>query len=299
MRQDVQRALNRFGPEGGRDQRGGGGVSNSRLKATLNEAPDASDGPCVRLVFPPVDEGDEASRVQAALRSDPPVARAGLQPRFLEAEPSRGSPAGVGAEEQAHEVPGRLADPLEVVPGEAEVQPADVQAGFLRALVQEGGGAAQQHVGHHAETPQVRGQRHGISQDQLWGGELGAAQERVDVVGAVQLHGVTEVCDFDCRLAAGAVGDQQVLRLQGERRQTKSTINACRPKTTNRPEGAGVPGPRGNYSEPQRTHCQENIIAGADGVWSSWNSPENWRIVIQIRTQSALKPDLWPKLDGK
>lgn len=182
-------------------------------------------------MFPPVDEGDEARRVQAALRPGPPVSLAGLQPRFLEAEPSRRPPAGVGAEEQADEVPGPLADPLEVIPGEAEVQPADVQAGLLRAVVQEGGGAAQQHVGHHAKTPQVRGQRHGLSQDQLWGGELRATKQRVDVVGAVELHSVTEVREFDRGLAAGAVGDQQVLRLQPEQRQTEGptvTVFWCR-----------------------------------------------------------------------
>lgn len=199
----------------------GGTRSNPRLKPALNEAPDPSDGPRVRLMLPPVDEGDEARRVQAALRPGPPVPLAGLQPRLLEAEPGRRSLAGVEAEQQADEVPGPLADPLEVIPGEAEVQPADVQAGLLRALVQEGGGAAQQHVGHHAQAPQVGGQRHGLSQDQLWGGELRAAQQGVDVVGAVELHGVSEVCEFDRRLATGAVADQQVLRLQGQQRQTE------------------------------------------------------------------------------
>lgn len=186
------------------------------LKATLDEAPDASDGPGVRLVLPPVYEGDQARGVQAALGSGRAVGRAGLQPRLLEAQPGRGPPARVGPQEQADEIAGRLADALEVVPGEAEVQPADVQAGLLGALVEEGGGAAQQHVGHHAQAPQVGGQRDGLPEDQLGRGELGAAQQRVDVREAAELDGVAEVREFDRRLAAGVVGDQQVLRLREE-----------------------------------------------------------------------------------
>ncbi|TNN54899.1 Growth factor receptor-bound protein 10 [Liparis tanakae] len=182
------------------------------LEATLDEAPDSAHGPGVGLVLPPVDEGDEAGGVQAALGAA--VRGVGLQPRLLEAEPGGGPPARVGPQQQADEVPGPLADALEVIPGEAEVQPADVQARLLGALVQEGGGAAQQHVGHHAQAPQVRGQRHGLLEDQLRRGELGAAQQRVDVVEAVELRRVAEVRQFDRRLAAGAVGHQQVLRLE-------------------------------------------------------------------------------------
>lgn len=185
--------------------------SNPRLKATVNEAPDPSDGPGIGLMFSPVNERNEAGGVQAALC--PAVALASLQPRLLEAEAGRGPSARVGLQKQADEVPGRLADALEVIPGEAEVQPADVQASLLCALVKKGGGAAQQHVGDHAQTPQVRGQRHGLSEDQLWGGELRAAQQRVNIVGTVELHGITEVCELDYWLAAGGVGHQQVLRL--------------------------------------------------------------------------------------
>lgn len=87
----------------------------------MDEAPDSSDGPSVSLMFPPVYEGDEAGGVQAALRSGPAVRRPGLQPRLLEAEPGWRPPAWVGPQEQADEVPGRLADALEVIPGEAEV----------------------------------------------------------------------------------------------------------------------------------------------------------------------------------
>lgn len=183
------------------------------LKATLDEAPDSSDGPRISLMFPPVYEGDEAGRVQTAFCSSPAISRASLQPRLLEAEPCWRPLAWVGPQKQADEVPGRLADTLEVIPGEAEVQPADVQAGLLCAFVKEGRGATQQHVRHHAQAPQVRGQRHRVSKDQLWGSKLRAAQQRVAVVGTVELDGIAEVCEFDHALAAGAVGDQQVLRL--------------------------------------------------------------------------------------
>ena len=176
-------------------------------------------------MFPPVYEGDEAGGVQAALGSGAAVIWRSLQPWLLETEPSRGPPARVGPQEQADEVPGGLADALEVIPGEAEIQPADVQAGLLGALIEEGGGAAQQHVGHHAQAPQVRGQRHRLSKDQLWGGKLGAAQQRVTVVGTIELNSITKVCEFDRRLAAGAVGHQQVLRLGNE--ITELTLVLC------------------------------------------------------------------------
>lgn len=51
---------------------------HSGLKATLDEAPDSSDGPGVSLMFPPVYEGDEAGSVQAALCSGATVSRTGL-----------------------------------------------------------------------------------------------------------------------------------------------------------------------------------------------------------------------------
>lgn len=164
-----------------------------RLKATLDDAPDSTDGTSVCLMLPSVDEGDEAGGVQTALRSSSVIGRSGLQPRLLEAESGRGPLARVGSQEQADEVPGSLADTLEVIPGEAEVQPADVQAGLLCAFIEEGGGTAQQHVCHHAQAPHVRGQRHRLSQDQLGGGKLWAAQQRVSVVGSVELDRVSEV----------------------------------------------------------------------------------------------------------
>lgn len=144
-------------------------------------------------MLPSVYEGDEAGGVQTALCSGLAIGRSGLQPRLLEAESGRRPLGRVGSQEQTDEVPGCLAHTLEVIPGEAEVQPADVQAGLLRAFVEEGGGAAQQHVRHHAQAPHVRGQRHRLSQDQLWGGELWAAQQRVSVVGTVELDRVPEV----------------------------------------------------------------------------------------------------------
>lgn len=94
---------------------------NSGLKATLDEAPDSSDGPGVSLMFPSVYEGDEAGGVQAALCSGPAVSWTGRQPRLLEADPGWRPPAWVCPQEQADEVPGRLADALEVILGEAEV----------------------------------------------------------------------------------------------------------------------------------------------------------------------------------
>lgn len=129
-----------------------------QLKATLDDAPDSTDGASICLMLPSIYKGDEAGGVQAALRSSLAIGRSGLQPRLLEAECGRRPLAGVGPQEQTDEVPGRLAHTLEVIPGEAEVQPADVQAGLLRAFVEEGRGAAQQHVRHHAQAPHVRGQ---------------------------------------------------------------------------------------------------------------------------------------------
>ena len=144
-------------------------------------------------MLPAVYEGDEAGGVQTALRSSWVIGRSGLQPRLLEAERGRRPLARVASQEQADEVAGSLADALEVIPGEAEVQPADVQAGLLGAFIEEGGGAAQQHVGHHAQAPHVRGQRHRLPQDQLGGGKLRAAQQRVSVVGSAELDRIPKV----------------------------------------------------------------------------------------------------------
>lgn len=44
-------------------------LADSGLEATLDEAPDSSDGPSISLMFPPVYEGDESGGVQTALRS--------------------------------------------------------------------------------------------------------------------------------------------------------------------------------------------------------------------------------------
>lgn len=109
-------------------------------------------------MFPPIYEGDEAGGVQAALCSSSAISRSGLQPRLLEAEPGRRPLAWVCPQEQADEVPGWLADTLKVIPGEAEVQPADVQTGFLCTFIEKWRGATQQHVRHHTQAPQVRGQ---------------------------------------------------------------------------------------------------------------------------------------------
>ncbi|KAA8586158.1 hypothetical protein FQN60_007727 [Etheostoma spectabile] len=161
-------------------------TDSSLTKATLDEASDSSDGSGVCLMFPPVYKGDEAGGVQTALCSGMAVSQTGLQPRLLEAEPGWRPPAWVCPQKQADDVPGRLADALE-----------------------KGGGATQQHIGHHAYAPQVRAQRHRLSKDQLWGGKLRAAQQRVNVVGTVELDSITKVCEFDHWLAAGAVGHQQ------------------------------------------------------------------------------------------
>lgn len=107
--------------------------ADSRLQAALDEAPHAPDGPSVSLMFPPVDEGDEAGRVQETLGSG-----ARLQPWFLEAEAGCGPLARVGPQQQADKVLGGPADTLEIVPGKAEVQSADVLAGLLGTFVQEG-----------------------------------------------------------------------------------------------------------------------------------------------------------------
>lgn len=73
----------------------------------------------------------------------------GLEPGLVQAGRGAGPPLRLALQQQAHEVAGGLAHALEVVLREAEVQAADVQARLLQALVQEGGRAAQHHVGHH------------------------------------------------------------------------------------------------------------------------------------------------------
>lgn len=184
--------------------------SDSGLQAALDEAPHTSNGPCISLMFPPVNEGDEAGRVQEAFITP----RAWLQPCFLQAEPSWRSLGWVGPQQQADKVLCGLADTLEVVPGEAEVQAADVLASLLSTLIQEGGGATQKHICHHAQAPQIRSEGHWFTQDQFWGCEFRTAQQRMAGVAAVELHGVTKVCQLHYGWATGgAVEHQEVLGL--------------------------------------------------------------------------------------
>lgn len=129
----------------------------------MEEGLNGPNGPDVVLVFPPLDEGDEPGGVQMCavvtrrrrlrvIHVAVPAAdyASGLEPRVLQAEPSRGPSLQLALEQQADKVLGFCAHTLEVVLGETEVQPTDVQTRLLEAFVQEGRSAAEENVGHHA-----------------------------------------------------------------------------------------------------------------------------------------------------
>lgn len=115
------------------------------------EGLDATDGPNVVLVLAPVDEGDEPGRVNALCAAIVPR----LQPGVLQANGGRGPLGWAALQERAGEVLGCTADAPEVVLREAEVQPADVEAGLLQAFVQERRGSAKNDVADDPEAPDV------------------------------------------------------------------------------------------------------------------------------------------------
>lgn len=166
-------------------------------QATMQECLETGHGSQVVLMFPPLYKRDESGSVEASCSRG----CVGLQPLLLvQANLRRGTSARLALEQDAYQVQRCRTHAAEVVLREAEVQAADVEAGLLDTLVQERGRTAEHHVRQHAQTPEVRRQSHGLTQHQLWGGELWAAQQRVDVRGVGEMCSITEVRQFDQRL---------------------------------------------------------------------------------------------------
>lgn len=133
-------------------------------QAALKEGLNGPNGPNIILVFASLDEGNEPGRVQMCcvmiLRRRLRVIEGGmcsfsvyhtsrLEPGLLQAGRRGGPSFWLTLKQQADKVPGSWAHTLEVVLREAEVQATDVQTCLLQTLVQEGRGAAEQHIGHH------------------------------------------------------------------------------------------------------------------------------------------------------
>lgn len=101
-----------------------------------NIALDVGDRPHVVLVLAALYEARQAGGVQGDLGV---AAIVGLQPWMLQAGGRRGPPPKVFLEDHVDEISGSIAHSTEVLVGEAEVHPADVDARLLFALIQEGG----------------------------------------------------------------------------------------------------------------------------------------------------------------
>lgn len=134
-------------------------------------------------------------------------------PGVLQARGRAGPFPGVLVQRGHDEVFGGLADPAEVLLRKAEVQPADVDAGLLQTLVQKRGHAAEHDVGQHPCAPNVRGQGDRGTLDELRGGELGVAQEEMDVAVAGDLYSITQICELHTGHRHVEV-HQQVFRLR-------------------------------------------------------------------------------------
>lgn len=143
-------------------------ASDVAEQAAVEEGRDRVHGPCVVLVFPPLDEGNESGRVQVRRLMVRRCARVlrpsesrgdrapGLEPRLLQARQRSGPSLRLALEQQADEILGARAHALEVVLREAEVQAADVQTGLLQALIQERRSATEDDVCHHSCKPAKR-----------------------------------------------------------------------------------------------------------------------------------------------
>lgn len=136
-------------------------------------------------LFASVDKRGESDGVQWCFGV---ISTMSADPRVLQARGGARPLSGVLVERGHDEVFGGLADAAEVLLGEAEVQPADVDAGLLQTLVQERGDAAEQDVGQHPYAPHICRQGHRGALDELWSGKLRVPQEEMHVAVTRNLH---------------------------------------------------------------------------------------------------------------
>lgn len=182
--------------------------------AAAHQPLDIGDGPGIVQLPSAIDECGQPRRVQGRLGVLPTMCAPATHPRVLQTESSARPLPGILLQHRGHKIPSRLAHIMEVLVRKAEVQAADVDAGFLRGFVQKRGDATEHHVSQHADAPHVCRNRHRRPPDELRSSKLWVSKQEVDIasVGG-QLDGVAEVDELNARGGRVEV-DHDVLRLQ-------------------------------------------------------------------------------------
>lgn len=182
--------------------------------AAAHQPLDIGDGPGIVQLPSAIDECGQPGRVQGRLGVLPTMRAPATHPRVLQTESSARPLPGILLQHRGHKIPSRLAHIMEVLVRKAEVQAADVDAGFLRGFVQKRGDATEHHVSQHADAPHVCRNRHRRPPDELRSSKLWVSKQEVDIasVGG-QLDGVAEVDELNARGGRVEV-DHDVLRLQ-------------------------------------------------------------------------------------
>lgn len=184
--------------------------------AAAHQPFNVGDGPHVVQLSSPVDERGQSRGVQGRLGVLSAVGPAAAHPRVLQTGRSARPLPGVLLQHGRHKVPSSLAHIAEVLVWEAEVQSADVDTRLLRGFVQEGGDAAEHHVGQHAHAPHVRGYWDRRPSDELGRSELWVSQQEVDVAAVSrQLDCVAQVDELNAQSGRVEV-HHDVLRLPRE-----------------------------------------------------------------------------------
>ena len=175
---------------------------------------DVGDRPNIVELLPAVYKCGQARRVQGLLGVLSTVRAPTAHPGVLQTGCGTWPLPGVLLQQRGHKIPRRLAHVIEVFVREAEVQAADVDAGFLWRFVQKRGNSTEHHVSKHAHAPHVRRHRHRRPTDELRCGKLRVSQQEVDVAAVNrQLHRVAEVDELDAG-RRGVKVHHDVLRLQ-------------------------------------------------------------------------------------
>lgn len=175
---------------------------------------DVGDGTGVVQLSSAVNEHGQAGRVQGCLGVFPSVCTPATHPRVLQTGGGARPLPGILLQQRGHKIPRRLAHITEVFIREAEVQAADVDAGFLWGFIQKRGNAAEHDISQHADTPQVCCDGDRCPADELGCSKLWVTEQEVDITAVGrQLNGIPQVDEFDARSRRVEV-DHDVLRLQ-------------------------------------------------------------------------------------
>lgn len=190
--------------------------------AAAHQPFDIRDGPNIMQLSPSVNECGQPCGVQGRLGVLPTVCTPAAHPRVLQTGGSARPLPGILLQRRGHKIPRRLAHIVEVFVREAEVQAADVDAGFLRRFVQKRGNAAEHHVRQHADAPHVRRDGDRRAPDELGRSKLWVSEQEVDIpaVGG-QLHSIAQVDELNARSGRAEV-HHDVLRLQDREADSQS-----------------------------------------------------------------------------